>query len=75
MFDEVFGMVERCSGTFREIVRDAFGASLIADVLDPIRNEIGMLRSFHVESQGLFLDVAQVLDEARSITLPEDSER
>ena len=75
MFDDVFEMVGRCVETFRGGVRDAFGASIIADVLDPIRHEIGSLRSFHEESQRLSLRVEQVLQEARSMTLSEGSQR
>jgi hypothetical protein len=75
MFDDVFGLVERCMETFRSGVRDAFGASIIADVLDPIRDHIRLLRSFHEESQRLSLAVEQVLEDARSITLAEGSQR
>ena len=75
MFDDVFGMTERCAETFRSCVGDAFGASIITDVLDPIRNHIGLLRSLHEESQRLSLSVEQVLQEARSITLIEGSQR
>lgn len=75
MFDDVFGMVEQCTETFRGGVRDAFGVSVIADVMDPIRHHIGLLRSFHEEAQRLFLDVEQVLEDARSFTLSEGSQR
>jgi len=74
MFDDVFEMVERCTETFRGGVRDAFGASIIVDVMDPIRNYIGLLRSFHEESQRLSLAVQQVLEDARSITPSEGSQ-
>ena len=75
MFDDVFGMVERCTETFRAGVRDAFGASIISDVLDPIRNEIGLLRAFNETYQSEALSIGQVLEEARSITLAESSPR
>lgn len=75
MFDDVFGMVGRCAETFHGGVRDAFGESIIADVLDPIRNQIGLLRSFHEESQRHSLNVEQVLQNARSMTLAEGSQR
>jgi hypothetical protein len=75
MFDEVFGMTERCAETFRSGVRDAFGASLIADVLDPIRNQISLLRSLHEDIQRHSFNVEQVLQDARSMTLAEGSQR
>jgi hypothetical protein len=67
MFDDVFGMVEQCTETFRGSVRDTFGASIINDVLEPIRNEIVLLRSFHEESQRYSLNVEQLLQDARSL--------
>lgn len=51
MFDEVFGMAVLCTGNFRDGVRDSFGASIVADVLDPILKEIDSLRVFHTEFQ------------------------
>ena len=44
MFDEAFGMTAMCAGKFREGVRDTFGASIVADVLDPILKEVDSLR-------------------------------
>ena len=75
MFDDTFGMVEQCAETFRGGVRDAFGGSIIADVLDPIRNQIGLLRSFHEEFQRQSFAVEQVLQEARSLSVDEGSQR
>ncbi len=75
MFDDVFGITERCAETFRGGVRDAFGASIIADVLDPIRNQIGQLRSFHEDMQRHSLNVEQILQDVRSMTLAEGSQR
>ena len=40
MFDDVFGMATQCAGNFRAGVRDAFGASIAADVLEPILKEL-----------------------------------
>lgn len=71
MFDDVFGTMEQCAATFSGGVRDAFGASIVADVLDPIRNHIGLLRSLHEDAQRDSLNVAQVLQEARSMTFGE----
>ena len=69
MFDDAFGMAQQCAETFRGGVRDAFGASIVADVLDPIRNEIGLLRAFQEDFQRHSLSVEQVLQEARSLLL------
>ncbi|HCA6934124.1 TPA: hypothetical protein MXY77_006339, partial [Pseudomonas aeruginosa] len=46
MFDEAFGMAAMCAGKFREGVRDTFGASIVADVLDPILKEVDSLCIF-----------------------------
>ncbi len=75
MFDDVYGMVEQCTEVFRGGVRDAFGASIIADVLDPIRNQIGLLRSFHEEFQRQSLNIEQVLQEARAFRFNGGSDR
>lgn len=75
MFDDVFGMTDRCAETFRSGVRDAFGASIIADVVEPIRNQIGQLRSLHEDVQRHSLNVEQVLQDARSLTFAEGSHR
>ena len=69
MFDDVFGMVGQCSETFRNSVNDAFGLSIISDVLDPIQNEISLLRSFHEEIERQSLNIEQVLQEARAFNL------
>ncbi len=69
MFDDTFEMVEQCTETFRAGVRDTFGASIIADVLDPIRNQIVMLRTFREESQRVSFEVERILQEARSMSL------
>lgn len=69
MFDDAFGMAGQCAETFRGGVRDAFGASIVADVLDPIQDEIGLLRALHEEFQRHSSSVEQVLQEARSLPL------
>lgn len=74
MFDDVLGMVEQCTEMFRNSVRDQFGASVIADVLDPIRHQIGLLRSSHEEFEQQALEIARVLEEARSITFDKGSQ-
>lgn len=75
MFDDAFGMIEQCAETFRGGVRDAFGASICADVLDPIRDQISLLRLFHEEIQRRSLGVEQLLQTARSMTLHEGVQR
>lgn len=67
MFDEVLGMATLCSATFRDGVRDTFGASLAADVLDPILKEIDSLRTFNAEFQRQALGIDATLAEARGI--------
>ena len=69
MFNDVSGMMGQCSETFRNSVNDAFGSSIISDILDPIQNEISLLRSFHEEFQRQSLNLEQVLQEARSFNL------
>jgi len=74
MFDATFEMVEQYAETFRDGVRDAFGSSMIADVLDPIRKEIGMLHSFNEEFQRRSSSIEQVFQEARSLQLDEGAQ-
>ena len=69
MFDDVSGMMGQCSETVRNSVNDAFGSSIISDILDPIQNEISLLRSFHEEIERQSLNIEQVLQEARSFNL------
>ena len=73
MFDDVFGMVERCAETFRGGVRDVFGASILADVLGPTQNEIGKLRMYHEEYQRQALNIEQIMQEARALVVDEGS--
>jgi len=68
MFDDVLGMARQCAETFRDDVRDAFGASIMADVLEPICHEIGFLSSFHEEFQSRSATVGLILQEARSLS-------
>ena len=67
MFDDVFGMATLCAENFRDGVRDSFGASMIADVLDPLLKEIDSLRHFNEEFQRQALNIDRVMEEARSI--------
>ena len=67
MFDEVFGMATLCAGNFRDGVRDTFGASIVADVLDPILKEIDSLRIFSDAFQQQSLSIDQTLAEARML--------
>ena len=66
MFDEVFGMATLCAGNFRDGVRDTFGASIVADVLDPILKEIDSLRIFSDDFQQQSLSIDRVLADART---------
>lgn len=67
MFDEVFGIATQCTGNFCDGVRDQFGASIVADVLDPILKEIDSLRIFNDTFQHQSLSIDQTLSEARMI--------
>ncbi len=67
IFDDVLGMATLCAENFRDGVRDSFGASMIADVLDPILKEIDSLRHFNEEFQRQALNIDRVLEEARTI--------
>lgn len=67
MFDDALGMATLCTENFRDGVRDSFGASMIADVLDPILKEIDSLREFNEEFQRQALNIDRVLEQARTI--------
>ena len=67
MFDEVFGMAVLCTGNFREEVRDTFGASIIADVLDPILKEVDSLRIFNAAYQLQSLAIDRTLNDVREL--------
>ena len=67
MFDEAFGMAAMCAGKFREGVRDTFGASIVADVLDPILKEIDSLRIFNAAFQQQSLSIDRTLADARTL--------
>jgi len=71
MFDDAFGMAAPCAQSFRDSVRDSFGASMIADVLDPILKEIDSLRDFNREYQRQALNIDRVLEEAGKIQFKE----
>ena len=67
MFDEVFGMAVLCTGNFREGVRDTFGASIVADVLDPILKEVDSLRIFNAAYQLQSLAIDRTLNDVREL--------
>ncbi len=73
MFDDILEMFEQCTETFRGGVRDVFGASIVADVLEPIRIHICLLRLLHEDVRRDSLNVAQTLQEVRSMTFGEGS--
>jgi hypothetical protein len=67
VFDDVLGMAMLCTDNFRDVVQDSFGASMITDVLAPIRKQIDSLRVFNEEFQRQALNIDRVLEEARAI--------
>ena len=67
MFDEVFGMAVLCTENFREGVRDTFGASIVADVLDPILKEVDSLRIFNAAYQLQSLAIDRTLNDVREL--------
>ena len=62
MFDDVYGMATLCAENFRDGVRDSFGASMIADALEPILKEIDSLRDFNEEFQRQALNIDRVME-------------
>lgn len=69
MFDDVFGMATLCAENFRDGVRDSFGVSITADVLDPILKEIYSLRVFNEEFQRQTFNIDRILEDARTIQI------
>lgn len=69
MFDNVFGMATICTENFRDGVCDTFGASIVADVLDPILKEIDSLRIFSDTFQRKSLSIDRTLADARMLQL------
>lgn len=67
MFDEVFGMAALCAGNFREGVLDTFGASIVADVLEPILKEVDSLRLFNAAFKQQSLSIDMTLADARTL--------
>ncbi len=66
MFDAVFGMAALCAGNFNEGVRDTFGASIVADVLDPILKEVDSLRILNAVFKQQSLSIDKTLADART---------
>lgn len=69
MFDDVFGIAALCTENFREGVRDSFGASIVADVLDPILKEVDSLRIFNAAFQQQSLSIDRTLADVRMLQL------
>jgi len=69
LFDDVFSMAAQCAGRFSDGVHDSFGASIVAEVLEPIHREIGSLRIISEEYQRQSLIIDRVMDDARSIQI------
>ena len=72
MFDDVYGMATLCAENFRDGVRDSFGASMIADALEPILKEIDSLRDFNEEFQRQALNIDRAMEEARTIKFKDE---
>lgn len=67
MFSDALSLMVLCMANFQEGVRDSFGASLLADVLDPILKDIDSLRIFNEDFQRQALHIDRMLDDARAI--------
>ena len=67
MFNEVFGMATSCIEGFQAEVCDAFGASIVDEVLDPILKEIDSLRIFNADFHDQLLSIDNILTEARCL--------
>ena len=67
MFDEVFGIAVRCTGNFREGVRDTFGASIVADVLDQILKEVDSLRILNAAFKQQSFAIDRTLNDVREL--------
>ena len=72
MFDDVVGMATLCAANFRDGVRDSFGASMIADAIEPILKEIDSLRDFNEDFQRQALNIDRVMEEARTIKFKDE---
>lgn len=71
MFDDVYRIATICTENFRDGVRDSFGDSIIAGALEPILKEIDSLRYHSEEFNRQAVEIARMLEEARSIHLTE----
>lgn len=65
MFDDAYRMADQSADSFSNSVRDAFGDSIVMDILDPILNEINALRVFNESFQQQSFNIDQTLTEAR----------
>lgn len=75
MFDDVVGLTGSCAETFRSGVRDAFGASIIVDVIDPIRYQIDQLCILQEDVLRQSLNVEQLLQDARAMSFSKGGAR
>lgn len=69
MFDNALGLTMLCAANFRQGVRDSFGASLLADVLDPMLKDIDSLRIFNEDFQRHALQIDRLLETAQAMQL------
>ena len=72
MFNDVYGLATLCAENFRDGVRDSFGASMIADAIEPILKEIDSLRDFNEDFQRQALNIDRVMEEARTIKFKDE---
>ncbi|AHY42826.1 hypothetical protein [Stutzerimonas decontaminans] len=67
MFDDVMGLMVGCANRFDAGVRDAFGTSIVNEVLSPILENIAFLRSFSEDYQRQVAAIHCVLAEAQGV--------
>jgi hypothetical protein len=67
LFDGTLGLALRSTEDFREGVRDSFGASIDAEVLVPILENIKSLRGLNEEFRRQAFTIDNIMEEARAI--------
>ena len=72
MFDDVQSNLYKITEAFRAGVSDSFGASILETLLAPIAQQIGSLRAMNENVSHQVSNIAQILEEARSITPPHE---
>lgn len=67
VYNELYRLAALNTESFRDGVRDSFGASIIADALEPILNEINSLQCFNEEFQRQAINVDSIIEKVRTI--------